>query len=309
MGCQLAPCGVEPAGLLGGVLRAATGEPAHQLIPRGREEKHQERVGHRGLHLAGTLDVDFEKHAAPGAQRLVHRASGRAVAERVVHGRPFEHLSVGDEAVELGVVDEEVVDAGDFSWSRLPGRRGYRQMNCGMVLPDEGRHRALAHCGGPRQNDETGGCGGSAILLALDQPLAEHRSLPRPETPDALRVGDPQLVHHPRYAGGTHAGHTAEQLSNPQGRVGEVLGFTPGRIDDVHGGCLARRDSGLHRRACPSCGDRCPRGGHAVDLRWFHRRPPDTDSWWRAIASARCAGPCERMLRDTATIVTSAAFP
>ena len=69
----------------------------------------------------------------PGGERLLDRAARRAVAVLVVHGGVLEQLAVGDQPVELGVVDEEVVLAVDLARARRPRGRRHRQVDLGMV--------------------------------------------------------------------------------------------------------------------------------------------------------------------------------
>ena len=75
--------------------------------------------------LLRALPVDVEQDVAALAQRVLHRLLGRAVAI-AEDMRPFDELAVGDHPVELGVVDEMIVDAVDLAraasagWSPRP---------------------------------------------------------------------------------------------------------------------------------------------------------------------------------------------
>jgi hypothetical protein len=62
LGGELLARVLEPATHQVGVLGAAPGEPADQLVPGRRGEEDQGGVGHRGPDLAGALEVDLEDH-------------------------------------------------------------------------------------------------------------------------------------------------------------------------------------------------------------------------------------------------------
>jgi len=78
-----------------------------------------------------------------------------------VHGGVLEQLSVGDQAIELDVVDEEVMLAVDLGRTRRPCRRRDGEQDLGMVLLDVGRDRPLADGGGPVRAARASACRGT----------------------------------------------------------------------------------------------------------------------------------------------------
>ncbi len=131
----------------------------------------------------------------PARERLVDRAARSAVAVPVVHGGVLEQLAVGDQAIELGVVDEEVVLAVDLARARRPRRRRDRQVDLGVVLLDLRGDRALADGGGPGEHDEAAAPAARARLgPARVEELLQRAALAGAEPAELLHGRDLELL-------------------------------------------------------------------------------------------------------------------
>src|SRR5690606_11075276 len=114
--------------------------------------------------LASALQIDLEEYRSAFVERGADRAARRAVAMLVVHRGPLEQLAVSDEAVELGVVDEIVVDAVDLAGTRGSRRRGHGEQDVGVVVADVCRDGPLADRGRSGENEEAAAPGARAGL-------------------------------------------------------------------------------------------------------------------------------------------------
>ena len=108
----------------------------------------------------------------PLAQRRLHRRLGRAVAiaEDV---RPFDEFAGGDHPVELGVVDEVIVDVVDFARAHRARRRRNRHGDVVVGLEQHARDRRFAGAGRRGEDDQQAaalrrdGWSGEASMAAL----------------------------------------------------------------------------------------------------------------------------------------------
>src|SRR3954468_11840158 len=92
---ELDPGRVQPPPQYLGVLGPPPGQPAYQLIPRGRCEEDEQRLRHRRPHLPRALELDLEQHRDVRGEMLFNRRTRRAVAEagerRVLEQRILRH--------------------------------------------------------------------------------------------------------------------------------------------------------------------------------------------------------------------------
>ena len=94
-------------------------------IDGGRMKMVTRSSPNRRLELLGALPIDVEQDVAAFAERVLHRRLGGSVAI-AEHRRPFDEFASLDHAVELGVVDEMIIDIVDLAraasagWSRRP---------------------------------------------------------------------------------------------------------------------------------------------------------------------------------------------
>jgi hypothetical protein len=103
---------------------AAHTKPTLELGHRGRQqEQRHEVLTHRGGELLSALPVDVEQDVAAFAQRILHRGLGRSIA-MAEDRRPFDEFAGVDHPVELGVVDEMIVDP--IGFARALGARRCR---------------------------------------------------------------------------------------------------------------------------------------------------------------------------------------
>ena len=86
-----------------------------------RENEDRKGVGHALFDLLRAFDIDFEDDQPAARQLLLDPPPRRAVALAEDIG-PFEELIVLDHVVELGVIDEVVIDAFDIGGGLWPGR-------------------------------------------------------------------------------------------------------------------------------------------------------------------------------------------
>src|SRR6476646_3883030 len=184
-GGQLVPRGGQPnrALLLG--LGAAADEPAHQLLPARRLQEDEQRLGHGPADLPGALQVDLEQGRPPGVQGFLDGPARRAVLGAPVHHRPLQELPRRAHPLELGVVDEVVVDALDLTGPRVAGGRRHRQPHLREVLTDVCRDGPLAHGGRTGQDDEPAlvrGHGGRDQACSNRASSAAIWLAPRPRT-------------------------------------------------------------------------------------------------------------------------------
>ena len=93
------------------VFGTAADESVNKFVPAWRQQKHERGRRFCGPHLQRTLNVDLEQDRAARREGVFDGFAGRAVAVRVVHGCPLEQFTIGDQAIKLLVVDEEIVDA------------------------------------------------------------------------------------------------------------------------------------------------------------------------------------------------------
>ena len=197
LGGQLDLRGAQAPGALLGLLGAAADEPLDEFVPARRQQEHQGRRRLRGAHLARALQIDLEQHRAarPASAASIGRR-GRAVAEPVVHGRVLEQLAVGDEAVELGVVDEVVVLAVDLARPRRRGSsprpRGGSRGGASLMLRGDG---ALADRGRPGEHDEPAASAARPRLgPSLVEEVLQRAALPRAEPAEPLHRRDRELA-------------------------------------------------------------------------------------------------------------------
>src|SRR5690606_679016 len=157
--------GVEPALTLLGPLRAAPYEPAHELVPAGRGEEHEPRLGHRRAHLPRALQVDLEHDLLPRRELLLDGTAQRPVTVLAVHDGPLEELPGLDRGREVLGVHEVVVHPVDLTGPRRPRRRGHREPDVRVPLAQVGRHRPLADgCGTCEDGQPSGTRGGQPNL-------------------------------------------------------------------------------------------------------------------------------------------------
>src|SRR5512139_2654360 len=174
--------GLEPALPLLWRLGAAADQAAHQLLPRGRGQEHEQGLGHRLPHLTGALEVDLEQGGTPGGQRILHRFAWCAISRTLVHHRPLEQLAGRDELVELLVAHEPVVAAVALSRAGLAGRRRDRDPDLGVVLADVGGDRALADRGRSGEDGEPAAARGAGTILLGDSSGHGTRHLAEPNS-------------------------------------------------------------------------------------------------------------------------------
>src|SRR4051794_38913385 len=307
---QLDARGLEaPLPLLVG-LGAPAHEPADELLPRRRQQEDELRVREGAPHLPGALQVDLEQHAAALRKRGEDRAAGGAVPEAVVHDRPLEELPRLDHPVELGVVDEVVVDAVRLARAWRPGGRAHREQHLGMMLADEARDGALADRRRSGEHHEAAALRAVPAPRGLpaDQELVQPLVLVHPEAAEPLRRRDPQVLHDLRRAGGAEPRDAAEQLADAQGGLRQGAVARRGR-EHLARAALPPGDLALHLGSRPAGRDGRAGSGEPVDLRRPHAVTVRTRSTWREIASGSASGPEARMLRDAVTTVVAAAGP
>ena len=161
----------------------------------------------------------------PAAQRLLDRAPRRAVAVPVVHGRVLEQLAVGDQAVELGVVDEEVVLAVDLARARRARRRRDRQVDLGMVRLDVRGDGALADRGRPGEHDEAAASAARAGLgPARVEELLQRAALARAESAEPLDGRDLELLQDAVALALADRGDAGEELGHAHRAGGRLRG-------------------------------------------------------------------------------------
>lgn len=97
----------------------------------GGSEEHQQRVGHGPADLPGALEVDLQEHRLALGEAFLDGPAGGAVAVPGELG-PFEELPFGDEPVETGVVDEEVLHTIGLTRAGGPGGHRDRQPHPGV---------------------------------------------------------------------------------------------------------------------------------------------------------------------------------
>jgi hypothetical protein len=97
--------GLQPALDHLGRLGAPAGEPAHELLPGGRSQEDQQRVGHGLADLPGALEVDLQQDRLARLEPFEH---GRAVCRSGCRELgPLEQLAVGDQLVDLLVTTKK----------------------------------------------------------------------------------------------------------------------------------------------------------------------------------------------------------
>src|SRR5690625_1738263 len=149
--------GQAPLALLG-CLGAAAQQPGDQGVPVGRREEDEAGPGEGPAHLPRSGEVDLQQHRVPLLDGPGHRGAGGAVAVPAVDDGPFQHLAGLDQAGELVLAHEVVVDAVDLT---APGRAGGGrdgQPDLRVARPDRGGDGPLADRGGTGQDRHRGRC-------------------------------------------------------------------------------------------------------------------------------------------------------
>src|SRR4051812_18374932 len=150
---HLDPGQVEPSPHALGVLRAAPGEPASQLVERRWCEEHEAGVRHRLTHQSGAPQLDLQQGGDTRRPPLPDRQLRRAVAVAGVR-RVLEQLAGRDHPLELAGRHEVVLDAITLTRPRGPGRDTDREPDLRMTATYDGDQAALADTGRAGQDRE-----------------------------------------------------------------------------------------------------------------------------------------------------------
>lgn len=282
------------------VFGPTTHEPLDELVPRRREQEDESRVGRGGAHLTSPLQVDLEEDGTALGEGLLDGGLRRAVPVRVVHRGPFEQLPARDEAVELRVVDEEVVLAVHFARTRSAGRRGDREEDLGVMLLDVRGDGPLAHGRRAGEDDEAAATRTrSRNGEALVEPVRERDTLTRPEATEPLDGGDAEFREDPVALALADRREGGEELGDAHGtggRIGVLLGATQQLLcrQDAH------RDVLLQGRSFPARRNGTSGCRGAVDLGWAARldhHPLRYSATRSSMRAARRSGPADKTLR------------
>ena len=168
------------------------------------------RVGHRGAHLAGALQVDLEQCGLPAASRSSTGRRGVPYLFWLCTTAHSRKLALGDHPVELVPREEHVVDAVHLARPGRPRRRGDREPDLGIA--GRGRRRTRSPCRrrSVRRERSAGrassswvvqhsSCGGRMVTGPRTRPhrspetVDESLHLVRSEAADAPRLGDSDL--------------------------------------------------------------------------------------------------------------------
>ena len=136
---------------------AAIVEASFQLGHRRRQDEDPHEIGAEGIfELLGALPVDVEQDVAAVLERFLDRLLRAAVAMIEDIG-PFGEFVVGDQPVELRVVDEMIIDPVDLARAHRPGggadRHGDRRIDLHQLAAD--RRFARARGGGKDDQQAT----------------------------------------------------------------------------------------------------------------------------------------------------------
>ena len=103
-------------------LGAAADEAALKLLPRGRRKENKLGIGPVGSYLPGARQVDLEENGVTGVESLVDRAARGPILVFPMNKRPLQHVSPFDHRIELLGGNKVVVDAVQFTGSRIASR-------------------------------------------------------------------------------------------------------------------------------------------------------------------------------------------
>ncbi len=109
LSCELVFGDVQPALHLRRIVGPATDKPCTQSFERGRGDEHLNGAGNRAAHLAGALHLDLEHDRHARTDPVLELRAQRPVAAPGIVG-VLDELAEGDPPVELGAVEEVVVD-------------------------------------------------------------------------------------------------------------------------------------------------------------------------------------------------------
>ena len=109
-----------------------------------RREEHQLGLGLAFPHLPRALQFDLQQRRRPGREALADRGDRGAVAVTCVLG-PLQQAVLGDQPVELGIVDEVVVHSIDLAGALRPGGHRHRHPDLRVPAPDLRHHGALSY--------------------------------------------------------------------------------------------------------------------------------------------------------------------
>ena len=133
---------------------AASAQAPFEFGQRWRQDENPDEIlAHRRMKLLRALPVDVEQDVAAGLQRGLHRRLGRAVAI-VEHRRPFDELAGLDQPVELGIVDEMIVDIVALARPLGAGRRRDRHGHFGIGRKQHPADRRLARARRRGEHDQ-----------------------------------------------------------------------------------------------------------------------------------------------------------
>src|SRR5690554_338549 len=155
---------LEPTLALLGTLGAAAHEPADELVPAGRGEKHEAGVGHGLADLTRALQVDLEDDRLARREPLLDGRPQRAVAVAAVHDGPLEERALLDRPREGFRPDEAVVHPVHLAGARVPRGRRDGQPDMGIARAQVRRHGPLAYGCGTCEHGQPSGVGGQPNL-------------------------------------------------------------------------------------------------------------------------------------------------
>ena len=163
---------------LNGILRigSAPTDPALQFFKAGGSQKNLKTVRKTATHLAGTFQLNLQKHGAPRRHLFFHRTSGGAVAIPREF-RPLEKTSLLHQGLKPRTAVEEVVDAVLLPLARRTGGGRHRQPDLGVPFQQLVHQRSLADSTGAGDQGElsTGGHRGVCVGQQSRKPQCPTR--------------------------------------------------------------------------------------------------------------------------------------
>ena len=151
-------------------------DPALQFLKAWGGQKNLKPIRETATHLAGTFQLNLQKHRAPRRHLFLSRTTGSAVAIPCEF-RPLQKTSLLHQGLKPRTAVEEVVDAVLLPLARRTGGGRHRQPNLGMALQQLVHQGSLADSTGTGDQGElsTGGHRGVCVGQQSRKPQCPTR--------------------------------------------------------------------------------------------------------------------------------------